>query len=276
MDQDIDAIKQDVLERFYALVEKFHLTDISVFTSGCVALVCAAVCEQQQVVVKITPRLHDRPIPSHQYLAMSKWNEMGITPNILAALDDGYTQILERVGDSLEDTDLGTDEKLRVAGTLAASMHQVKVSALEGFDPAKNRLMRPSLAQDIQAENTLNHLHKTTTRNVLLHGDLHLGNILRRQEEWVVIDPHGLYGDAASETAPLLHTALKLPESKLNDKAIMNYWIGVYSRAAEIDEERLRLWLSVQLSVELIQTKGSNSLQARKWRCGYARIKAVL
>ena len=43
------------------------------------------------------------------------------------------------------------------------------------------------------------------TPGVLLHGDLHPGNILRSaRRPWLVIDPKPLYGDPAFETIPLI------------------------------------------------------------------------
>ena len=43
---------------------------------------------------------------------------------------------------------------------------------------------------------------------VLLHGDLHHGNILRHGEDWVAIDPKGVIGEPAYECGPLLFNPL--------------------------------------------------------------------
>jgi streptomycin 6-kinase len=50
-----------------------------------------------------------------------------------------------------------------------------------------------------EARNIAKELLASTTSEVLLHGDLHQGNILRQDEAWVVIDPKGILGDPAFE-----------------------------------------------------------------------------
>ena len=42
-------------------------------------------------------------------------------------------------------------------------------------------------------------LLKSTTKEVLLHGDLHHDNILKNGDNWLVIDPKGFIGDPAFE-----------------------------------------------------------------------------
>lgn len=53
---------------------------------------------------------------------------------------------------------------------------------------------------------------------VVVHGDLHHGNVLAAtREPWLAVDPHGAVGDPASEAGPLLHN----PGSARRDDALL-------------------------------------------------------
>ncbi|MHB8636111.1 MAG: aminoglycoside phosphotransferase family protein [Fimbriimonadaceae bacterium] len=51
-------------------------------------------------------------------------------------------------------------------------------------------------------------LQATPIDSVLLHGDLHHGNILRHGDSWVVIDPKGLVGDPSFDVAGFMRNPI--------------------------------------------------------------------
>lgn len=53
-------------------------------------------------------------------------------------------------------------------------------------------------------------LSQKNTEDTLLHGDLHHDNILRANNEWKVIDPHGYLGDPAAEIGPLMYNPINI------------------------------------------------------------------
>lgn len=55
-----------------------------------------------------------------------------------------------------------------------------------------------------KAKHLRDDLLKSTTKEVLLHGDLHHDNILKNGDNWLVIDPKGFIGDPAFEPASYL------------------------------------------------------------------------
>jgi streptomycin 6-kinase len=62
----------------------------------------------------------------------------------------------------------------------------------------------PSLLFD-RAEESYAELSQSMAAPVLLHGDLHHDNILTAtRQSWLAIDPKGIVGEPAYETAPLL------------------------------------------------------------------------
>ena len=61
------------------------------------------------------------------------------------------------------------------------------------------------------------YLLKPTTKEVLLHGDLHHDNILQNGYGWLAIDPKGFIGDLAFEPAAYLFTPI--PELLQEDNA---------------------------------------------------------
>lgn len=76
----------------------------------------------------------------------------------------------------------------------------------------------------------------------LLHGDLHQENILEAgREPWLAIDPKGVVGEAAYETAALLHNpveTLDVPDLK----KLLARRLDVLSEGLGLDRARIRAW----------------------------------
>ncbi len=94
-----------------------------------------------------------------------------------------------------------------------------------------------------QAERLSTDLLASATRMVLLHGDLHHGNILSAQREpWLAIDPKGVVGDPSYEVGPLLINPFERPSEVPDLDRILARRIAVLSEALGFDRERLRAW----------------------------------
>ena len=80
-------------------------------------------------------------------------------------------------------------------------------SQLAGTSP----LPRPMV---VRAEAMLRELLEEGNEPVVLHGDLHPGNILSAEREpWLAIDPKGVVGDPAYELGPFIYN-LRLPKER--------------------------------------------------------------
>lgn len=79
---------------------------------------------------------------------------------------------------------------------------------------------------------------------VLLHGDLHHGNILRGQGRWRIIDPHGWWGDPSAEVWPFLRNPLDRDTAPLQSRRL-----AIVSEATGWDLERLATWAWVGATI---------------------------
>lgn len=79
-------------------------------------------------------------------------------------------------------------------------------------------------------------------RRVLLHGDLHHGNILSGWNEWKVIDPVGVIGDPAFEAGPWLRNPMDRILGVPNLQELVERRLQVIAEITDLDLQRLRQW----------------------------------
>ena len=79
--------------------------------------------------------------------------------------------------------------------------------------------------------------------DILIHGDLHGGNILRADREpWLAVDPKGYAGDPAYDGGNAMKaTMIRVAGSDDPYKAVLRLF-DVFAEAAELDVERVRRW----------------------------------
>ncbi len=92
-----------------------------------------------------------------------------------------------------------------------------------------------------EAEALFDDLLATEESPVLLHGDLHHGNILSSSRGWLVIDPKGVVGEKAYETAAMLHNPSGFLENP-NPAKLLEKRIEILSERLGLDESRVRGW----------------------------------
>lgn len=92
----------------------------------------------------------------------------------------------------------------------------------------------------VRAEETLEELLRTTTETVLIHGDLHHGNILRYGDsDWAVIDPKGIIGDIYFETIQYL---LNYIDRDGNCDTVLSRRVEIMSARLGLDRRRIAQW----------------------------------
>lgn len=128
------------------------------------------------------------------------------------------------------------------------------------FDPAQVR----------QAEDCFRALCRTSPEPVLLHGDLHGYNILIHQQQPVIIDPKGVWGDPAFEPTAFLFN--HLPTDRDAQEACLKQRLAIFETAFG---ERVLPWAFAQsvLSALWHDEDGENGHEAmalvtlfQRWR----------
>ncbi len=78
---------------------------------------------------------------------------------------------------------------------------------------------------------------------VVLHGDLHYGNVLRSDREgWLAIDPKGLAGEPCYEVGALFRNRIDELYGPADPVASMRHRVEALAELTGFDRERIRLW----------------------------------
>ncbi len=124
------------------------------------------------------------------------------------------------------------DNAFPTAGEWAA---RLLAAAPDALGPLPPRLV--AQAQRLYAD-----LLASSAPAVLLHGDLHHGNILRHVEAWVAIDPKGVLGEPAYECGPLLYNPLPQIASRPDLPRVLRRRVDILADALGFDRERVIAW----------------------------------
>lgn len=94
-----------------------------------------------------------------------------------------------------------------------------------------------------QAESLFRDLLASSGDPVLLHGDLHHGNILSAERApWLAIDPKGLTGEPAYDTGAWLRNPLPELLNRPHPQAVLARRIVLFAETLTLDPARIRAW----------------------------------
>ena len=129
--------------------------------------------------------------------------------------------------------------------------------AFERFDERRNVLTGGSLVAVGKARETaealLVDLLSDSPQPVLLHGDLHHGNVLEDAHRGLlVIDPWGLYGERSADVAPALHNPLAFVEREPDVGSLVRRRVSIYEEMLEVPRDRLIAWCYVYNAIRLL------------------------
>jgi streptomycin 6-kinase len=233
-DADVERMARDVEARIDDAIAAWALTDAHPLPGGHVGAVLATA----DLVLKVSPRGHDDDVlVASQPEALEHWRPSGIVPVLHGRRDDGFTYLMQRMrpGTTLDDAGLGFEDRLHTLGVLAARLHAAG-PAPAGFVPLA----------DYAARWNPGALAAPRDDDVLLHADLHGGNVLRDGDGWKVVDPHAARGDRHADVWALLDPLVPA----VPDDATALRWVAVYAEAARLDPDRARAWVHVRAAGE--------------------------
>ena len=103
---------------------------------------------------------------------------------------------------------------------------------------------KPLLQQWIaRALDVYSELTAEPAEQVLIHGDLHHGNILRAEREpWLAIDPKGVVGEPVCETGPLLLNALPRASGYPEMRRVLARRTDLLAEVLGVDRASVRAW----------------------------------
>ncbi len=113
--------------------------------------------------------------------------------------------------------------------------------------------MREVRAAVPTARRVLQELLAEKASPVLLHGDLHHGNVLEDGDRgWVVIDPQGFVGDAGYDVAAMFYNPLEVFPSLGEPAAVVRRRLGLVAELTRLDPEILAAWGYVKSVLSLL------------------------
>ena len=164
--------------------------------------------------------------------------------------------LLERVQPGTDITQLEESEAMEAAVTVMQQLHQASISGAalptvrdwwNGFHRLRTRYHGsagplPDRLVD-EAESLYAELAGSMEDPVLLHADLHHGNILAGDRlPWFAIDPQGLIGEPAYEVGAFLRNPMPDMLSWSGLDSILERRVAMFSERLGIDRRRLAGW----------------------------------
>lgn len=117
------------------------------------------------------------------------------------------------------------------------------LSLLEHLDPAAHTI---PLAHLHKAQTLAKQLLATQHAPVLLHGDLHQGNILSDGATWRAIDPKGVIGEPAYEVGTFIRNPTQLLIEHEHAPELIRNRINRCAQLMQLDRQRVKEWSYVQ------------------------------
>lgn len=255
------------------LARRWNLRVVRPVSNG--ATSCVLVCERrggEAVVLKVSP---DRALILAEAAALDVWRACGRVPELFDFDDESGALLMEALRPGTVLTDGTKRSRLGEVVGLVRELHAgVDETVLAGFPPLiervefifglwGKRLRKPEVAavipQDLTERSlaTARELATGPGRRVLLHGDLHLRNVLDGGPDrgLVAIDPRACVGDPAVD---LIDWVFVGGETMLASRA---EWLA---EEAGVDPSSLRRWCGCTAVLEATRllTTGDGSAEA--------------
>ena len=210
----------------------------------------------------------------HQANAMIWYDGLGCVKLLDADLEKGVLLVQEAVpGRSLANYFLTKDEyAIQSFLKIIKLLHRKPVKEVTNFEPLITYLQPLFLPSKVDplARDTMRDVAKqlllTMTNQVLLHGDLYHGNIVSNSSsEWIAIDPVGLVGEAAFESAAFICYPVQFLVASDVRAPMIARRVDQISQALEVERFRLQGWAAVFAMRKACELYEKFNLLSRKW-----------
>lgn len=142
---------------------------------------------------------------------------------------------------------------------------------LQIFNRIDTAKMPPELLK--QAKNLSQDLITSQQHAVLLHGDLHLDNILQHKDSWLAIDPKGLVGEPEFEIAGFDFLSEEELKTSDNLSDLLHHRIQILAEKSSLSLKRLQQWYLIRLALAIAWCVEDN-VDASKWMRLYKIFKS--
>jgi streptomycin 6-kinase len=225
------------------------------------------------------------PGNDHEPDAFETWRGRGAV--FLYARDDAhYAMLLERARPATLDEVGDGDEVVRTAALIG---RRLAVPAPPGLPRLRDRAAAweealradaaalphtmPRRALDAAAA-TVRDLGRAQP-DVLVHGDLHPGNILRADREpWLAVDPKGYAGDPAYDAGTLLKSRVPALLAADDPVRAVRRALDVFAEAAGLDRTRVRRWAQLHTVQAAFWVRRNGSAAAQRGGLAPDRLAA--
>lgn len=247
----------DTIVEKYA--QKFALSDITLIENLSINLVLFAKSKQfGDVVLKI-----GAPTPSFltEINVMKLYSSEYVPKCYFSSVED-RVMILEKLSPGYSLTKLnGLEERIKVFSKISNHL-LIPMNNIESF-PTLEAKFHKNMEFAYQNKSTFinisemidfaNEIYaKIKTKNLpkyILHDDLHHKNILKTQNGWKAIDPHGIIGERVFETCQFIRTEL---ENEIFTETKLQKIINLLSQHFEEDEQLILESLYINIVLKII------------------------
>lgn len=203
------------------------------------------------------------PEAEHEHLALRAWGGEGAV-RLLRADPYRSALLLERAEPGHDLHALDVVEACEVIAGLYGRLHRPPIPQLDRLSVTAGRWaeeltglrgtpLAPRRFVDQAAGLAADFAVDPGTDSVLLHSDLHFGNVLAAgREPWLAIDPKPLAGDPAYEVAPVLWNRWEEAVAGGDVRGALLERMYVLVDAAGLDEDRVRDWVTVREMVNIL------------------------
>lgn len=244
-------------ERVALCAAQWHVTDLSVspHLSFNYIVMGQRTTDNTHVVIKIA---YDTDAWHQEKIMLERYNGNGCV-RLLAYDTTHNALLLEQLISARPLSSLFPyQENLAIEHTvtLMRQLHAAPVPATDQIQGLPTSRCWLNLLNQDMANIPVYHLHKarnlaqqllaTQATPVLVHGDLHQGNILSDGNAWRAIDPKGAIGEPAYEVGAFIRNPTQLLIEHPDAQTIITNRIALFAQHMQVDRQRIKSWSYVQ------------------------------
>ena len=212
--------------------------------------------ESRDIVLKLS---WDKDAFLREFHALSAYQTSGFCPKIISRCITRRAILMDRIhpGDPLSTLfPRNEDQANQVFVSILPRLHDCAFDP-KSFTPVEDVLITffknaPHIfsKEEVQTlQNITTSLLETTTKKVLLHGDLHHDNIISHGNTWIAIDPQGFVGDPACDTGPFMRNPVEKMTDPSAHKDLLLRRAHTLGTQLHFDHHRVMAWGVVQAAL---------------------------